>query len=368
MLAEQRLREYENETDSAARRASLAACLFIITDLWAKAWPLLISDHLISRQFLLEYCSWSRYHEEDVRISSMPDPLVVALFELSLACFPLKDAPRLEGGRTLDAVDNAYDFQRKLQSNLESRGLHSELDIIYKNNLELQKAWWTGSSVDRAKIVAHGSRWTPPDSVEFVRFLATKGGTFVRDNDSLQRAILASLRRFEKDLHPNHILRLWDKQQPRTEDAFQVEIADHLATDLNNSVVNVNMETKVENRERADIRVQAGAFSVTLEVKLGHSTDRDRPLLKAMRTQLRAYLEKQNKTHGIYVVGWFFCSSFRPGGIPGMKSLSAAKKYFDAQAKKLSTEGYALAASVIDCRWLESTSVRARKNTKKVAP
>jgi hypothetical protein len=44
----------------------------------------------------------------------------------------------------------------------------------------------------------------------------------------------------------------------------------------------------------------------------------------------------------------------------------AAKKYFNAQAKKLSMEGYALAASVIDCRWLESTSTQARKKVKKV--
>jgi len=128
------------------------------------------------------------------------------------------------------------------------------------------------------------------------------------------------------------------------------------------------METKVEDRERADILVQAGAFAVTLEVKLGHSKDRERPLLKAMRTQLRAYLEKQNKTHGIYVVGWFFCNSFRPGGITGMQSPDAAQKYFDAQAKKLSKDGYALSAPVIDCRWLESTSVHARKPQKKVAP
>jgi len=284
---------------------------------------------------------------------------MVALFALSLKCFSPKDMPSLENGRTLDSFDDAYDLQRNLQRKLESLGAHSELNAIYKRNMELRQAWWTGPSVDRAKSVAHAGRWTPPNAVEFVRFLATEGGTFVRDNDSLQRAVMASLRRFEQALHPNHIHRLWEKQHPRSEEAFQVEIADHLKSDLRNLVV--NMETKVERRERADIRVEAvgDSIAVTLEVKLGHSADRERPIRTAMRSQLRAYLEKQNETHGIYVVGWFFCGAFRPSALRDLKSLRSAQKYFDAQAKKLSTDGYVLAASVIDCRWLASISTSA---------
>ena len=80
-----------------------------------------------------------------------------------------------------------------------------------------------------------------------------------------------------------------------------------------------------------------------------------------MRSQLRAYLENQSETHGIYVVGWFFCPAFHPTALRDMKTLRAAQRYFDTQARKLSTAGFALAASVIDCGWPEATASRARR-------
>ena len=122
------------------------------------------------------------------------------------------------------------------------------------------------------------------------------------------------------------------------------------------------METKVERHERADIRVEAAPFSVTLEVKLGHSKDRLRPLLKAMRSQLRdMYLANQNETHGIYVVGWFFGPAFRSGGLRNLKSLVAAKKWFASQAQRLSTDGHVLKAIVVDCRLRESAASRSKR-------
>jgi hypothetical protein len=122
----------------------------------------------------------------------------------------------------------------------------------------------------------------------------------------------------------------------------------------------VNMETKVL-REQSDIRVQADPYVVTVEVKLGHSNDRDRPLRTAMRSQLRTYLENQNETHGIYVVGWFFCSIFPSGAPRDMKTLRSARRYFEAQARKLSKSGFVLAAAVIDCSWPTAIASRTRR-------
>ena len=160
------------------------------------------------------------------------------------------------------------------------------------------------------------------------------------------------------------MLSIWENGEPRSEEVLQVEIARHLRREFEERRIVVNMETKVL-RERSDIRVQAGPHVVTLEVKLGHSNDRDRPLRTAMRSQLRTYLENQNETHGIYVVGWFFSPAFRPSALRDMKTLAAARRYFDAQARKLSTSGIVLAAAVIDGRWPESTASRARRQTAK---
>lgn len=358
-VAAGRLSEHSSQPDSPARRAAIAGCIFICFDLWERAWPHLAADRSAARRFLLEYGRWIDYHDREQRLERMPTPLLAALYGLAIDCFPVKDAPHHEGPYSPAALDDAYHLRGLLQRTLEARGAKDALAAVYRHADETRKAWWARASLDRAHATAHAQRRAAPDAAEFIRFLATEGGTFVRDNDSLQRAVLTSLRRFEGTLHPNHIVRLWDKGQPRDEEKLQIEIADHLAHDLKRIVV--NMETKVELRERADIRVQADSYVVTVEVKLGHSDDRDRPLRTAMRSQLRAYLQKQNETHGIYVVGWFFCPAFRPAALRDLKTPRASQKHFDTQARKLSTNGFVLAASVIDCRWLESTASRARR-------
>lgn len=365
-LADRRLAEYRTQSeDTAARRAAFAACLFVIHDLWEKVWPHVLADRSAARQLLLEYTRWLDYHEREERIANLPKALVAELYALMIELFPVSEAPRHEGSYTPTLLDDAYSLRGYLQRSLEARGAHAELSAVYRRCDETRAAWWPKPSIDRAEEIAHAGRREPPTPAEFVRYLATQGGTFVSDNDSLQRAVLASLRRFERNLSPNGFIAVWEKGQPRTEEALQVTIAEHLRREFVERRIIVNMETKVL-RERSDIRVEAGPYVVTLEVKLGHSKDRERPLRTAMRSQLRAYLENQNETHGIYVVGWFFCPAFRPAALRDMKTLLAARRYFDAQARKLSTAGFALTAFVIDCRWPQSTAYRAR-NKKPVA-
>ncbi len=360
-IAAQRVAEHIAQSeDSAARRAAIAACLFVMHDLWKTAWPQLLTDRASARHLLLEYSNWLGYHDSEKRLSDMPAALSAALYELMIELFPVGEAPQHSGGYTPGAIDHAYDLRNHLQRSLEARGRHAELSAVYERCNETRAAWWPKLSTDRAQDIAHANRREPPTPEEFIRYLATQGGTFVSDNDSLQRAVLASLRRFERSLSPNGFIAIWENGQPRSEEALQVTIADHLQREFMGRRIVVNMETKVL-RERSDIRVQAGPYVVTLEVKLGHSNDRDRPLRRAMRSQLRAYLENQNETHGIYVVGWFFSPAFRPSALRDMKTLPSARRYFDSQARKLSTAGFALAASVIDCRWPKATASRARR-------
>ena len=366
-LAAQRLAGHVAQPDdSAARRAAIAACLFVLHDLWEKAWPHLLSDRGAARQLLLEYNSWLDYHNREQRIVKMPDELIAALYGLLIEAFPLEESPRHEGPHRVGPLDAADRLRGHLQRVLEARGAHGKLSAIYQRCDETREAWWPRSSIARAQNIAHVSRREPPSAAQFVRFLATEGGTFVSDNDSLQRAVLASLGRFEQSLKPDGLLSIWENGEPRSEEVLQVEIARHLRREFEERRIVVNMETKVL-RERSDIRVEAGPHVVTLEIKLGHSKDRERPLRTAMRSQLRAYLENQNETHGIYVVGWFFSPTFRPNALRDLKTLPSARRFFDMQARKLSTAGFALTASVLDCRWPESPAIRAHMETRGAA-
>jgi hypothetical protein len=359
-VATQQLKEHVTETeDSAQRRATIAVCLFLIVGLWKRAWPHLLANRAAARQLLLEYSRWLDYHEREQRIAALPDALVAGLYALMMELFPLSDAPQHEGTYNPTSLDDAYSLLWHLQRALESRGAHSELSDIYKRCEETRDAWWAPTSIDRAQNVAHATRREPLTAAEFIRVVVTKNGTIVSDNDSLQRAVLASLRRYEQRLKPDGLIAIWDKGRPRNENALQGAIAAHLRREFVEQRIVVNMETKIIS-ERSDIRVQAGQYVVTLEVKLGHSDDRKRPLRTAMRSQLRAYLENHGETHGIYVVGWFFCPAFRSRGLRDMKTFVSARRHFARQAEKISTARFSIAAIVLDCRWPQPIASRAQ--------
>ena len=245
---------------------------------------------------------------------------------------------------------------------MERRGAYQELKSIFDSYAELDQQWWVGRSLERAKTNAHAQRRVPPNAVEFIRFLITEGGTFVRDNDTLQNAVVASLRRFEKQLHPLVITSLWEAMRPRNEGSLQIEMTRHLKSDFEKRNIVVNMEVKVEGKQGVDILVEAVPYSVIIEIKQGHATDKNRPLRESMRLQLRdTYLANSRMTHGIYVVGWYFCPAYRPRGLPKMSTLENARDFFKHQASHLSVNGFSLVSIVLDCRWKESITARAKR-------
>ena len=118
--------------------------------------------------------------------------------------------------------------------------------------------------------------------------------------------------------------------------------------------------------QQAGAHRQKVSLSVTIEVKQAHATDQDRPVLESMKLQLRdTYLTRRRTTHGIYIVGWYFCPAFRPRGHlrgrPDLKSIETARAYFDSQAKEISIGDFSLKSAVLDCRWLDSISARVKR-------
>ena len=176
--------------DSAAHRAAIAACLFVIHHSWEKAWPHLLANRTAARQLVLEYTRWLDYHQREERIANMPDALIAELYALMIELFPAREAPHHEGSYSPTLLDDAYSLRGHFQRSLEARGAHAQLSAVYQRCDETREAWWPKPSIDRAQNIAHASRREPPTAPEFIRFLATEGGTFVSDNDSLQRLCL----------------------------------------------------------------------------------------------------------------------------------------------------------------------------------
>ena len=360
-LARVRLLEQAGLPDGPARRAAIAVCLFTINDLWEDAWPYFVADLEAARKLIIECRRWLELPREDKQISAMPIQFISGLHKLMMQIFPPDQGPHRTGTR-VGQEDDAYDLQSALKEALEQRGEYKGLKAAFDLYPDLQKLWWVGNSLERAKTNAHALRRIPPNAVEFIRFLATEGGTFVRDNDTLQNAVMASLRRFEKRMHPLVITSLWEGAKPRSEAALQIEITRHLLNDFKKQAIVVNMEVKVEGKQGVDILVVAPPFSVTIEIKQAHGTDKNRPVRESMRLQLRdTYLASSGGTHGIYVVGWYFCPVYRPHGISAMKTIEKARTYFAHQAKQLSIDGFSLTSAVIDCGWKDSITARAKR-------
>ena len=362
-VAGQRLEEHVSQPDNAARRVTIAVCLFRFNDLWEKAWPRFAEDPTSARQILLEHGDWLRSSRDGKDLAQMPKRFAAALYNLTLETSPPRNYPRGTGPRELGPVDMVYDLQRDLQSILEKAGSHRELKEIYDHHASKGGWWNTGPSVERALTQAHTLSRIPPDAAQFVHFLTTRGGVFISDNRSLQKAVLASLRRYDKQLRPNGINALWTSDSfriPREEDALQVEIARHLETEFKELGMVVSMEPRTKGKERVDIRVGNGEWSVIIEVKTGHSADRDRPLRRSMRIQLRdTYLKDSGTTHGIYVVGWF---------LSGIHTAASRYEVARSRAQVLRCPSQEIihrrlctCRIVLDCRWRESITARARR-------
>jgi hypothetical protein len=361
-LARRRLLEHAALPDSPARRATIAVCLFTINSLWQDAWSSFVGDSAAARQLVIEHPHLLETPKDNDLIAAMPTPFITALYKVMLDVFPLNKAPQREGVRFLGPEDQAYNLQTALREALEKRGEYKELKAALDLYPDLQQAWWVGRSLERAKMNAHALRQVPPTAVEFILFLGTEGGTFVRDNDTLQNAIMASLRRFEEQLHPLVITSLWEDMEPRSEGSLQIEVTRHLKSDFEDKEIVVNMEVKVEGKQGVDILVEAPPYCVTIEVKQAHGTDKHRPVLESMRLQLRdTYLAISRGTHGIYIVGWYFCPAFRPGGLRNIRTIEAARTYFALQAADLSTGDFSIASAVLDCGWKDSITARAKR-------
>jgi hypothetical protein len=211
---------------------------------------------------------------------------------------------------------------------------------------------------------AHARAWRPWSTDEFVRFLFTDGGTRVIDEESLLRAVEASLRRFEKKWPHVNRNRLWNvsESHPHRENVLSDELRDHLAEDLKQFVI--TREGQFPSAERIDIGIEValpgeGHARLLLEVKMCDNVDVE----TAMEGQLaNRYLREKNLTHGLYVVGWFTGPDWPPKRKPFQTGgLTKARKTLDEQARQLSKGGISIGALVVDCRLRKAPKRSARK-------
>ncbi len=157
----------------------------------------------------------------------------------------------------------------------------------------------------------------------------------------------------------------------RHESALQSYIECRLADRLPGRIldsgtqVSIHRERQVQFRERTDIEVTApilrgGKATIVIEVKWSDNNDSERNTSTALMDQLGdRYLLGDNKTHGIYFVGWNgrLCSWRKRGGNrPKPANANSLTNAFRRQAKEYKERYSAIRIEpvVIDLEWPSS--------------
>lgn len=194
----------------------------------------------------------------------------------------------------------------------------------------------------------------------------------VRTEGELLEAVIAALEALEDRLHGEtpQAQFLWDRVaskqwKPKEETALSDYVADFLKGKLKVTIVGREVEIRPsgggKEGQEVDIQVDAIAqdprtdeprrLTVTIEVKGCWN----RELKTAMKTQLRyRYLAERPTTHGLYLVGWYFCNLWddedpRKAKTPKW-SLDEARTFFKNQSAELSQDGKTPRAFVLDAR------------------
>lgn len=334
---------------------------------WRKYWSLISDDEAFGRQ-LLEFVV------DDDFLTDMTALTECDLADLYLFLYRVvKDqVPRSGwGGLGLPFLRD------RLPSALAARGTKAACRELERIGTALTDAEWMSHLLIICRQNWRRNEWQPVEPRNFLELASHNDKRFVRNGSELMDAILASLKRFEFDLHgPGHQLdEVWNtprqghshQYSPKDELEFCRAVHRHLFRDLHGRRIVVNREVELHLGERTDIHINAVAegrsddiLTVVVEVKGCWHDD----VMTAMESQLvDRYLRDGAVSHGIYLVGWFLCDAWeKSGGHRYHKAsrlgltLESAREKFDRQASSHSANGRDVRALLLDARWPDSAS------------
>lgn len=371
-LALERLHEHAAALVSEARRAAIASCLFLFPEHWQAAWPPMIADPAEGTRLILGVVNsyrWRLWKENFRREAREVPKLLAELHTWTIQREPKRKTAGSSSDFQIMGEPDSLDWnelRNMCHTILQELGQTELLRKSYERS-EVVDQEWARRSLRRSVRSADAREWQPWPLDTFVRFLLTEGGTRVTDNDSLLRAIVASLRRFErswKDM-PTHLLWNAERTEPLGEKEFRDTLLHHFRRDLPRTLLLVREATFFTD-ERDDIRVEAmlsdgTRASIVIEVKqCGHPK-----VESAIDTQLaNRYLTAKGRTHGLYVVGWFAGERWPKKKHRRFQNrgIGNAQVFLNEKASHLRNDGLSVVAVVLDCRITFGCPARTKKD------
>jgi len=211
--------------------------------------------------------------------------------------------------------------------------------------------------------------WKPTETEHILELFKNREKRLVENGDHLIEVLTESLRGLENKLHDEtpaarDIWDLCDRNNklycPIIEEELSDYVKRHLSADIGKRGIVLGRNTRIHRGDETDIHVDAlkekGGFfeppiSVIIEVKGCWNQGLD----AAMKRQLKdKYLKDNNRTHGIYLIGWFSCDRWDKNDSRYKRSpkisIEEARKKYSIQASELSDANTHIEAFVLDAR------------------
>lgn len=343
---------------------------------WKQAFPFLSSSPTLAKRVLLSVAN-----DADSRNKSLCEELTedeIGDFYLLLCrWFPQSEDPEEKSGFVTQRMA-VSEFRSGVLSSLGGRStLAASAELRRLATALPDQATWLLYRAQQALSAVRRNEWGPFPLADLAAVLANESKRIVRDNGDLMNLVLESLGSLQRHLTETTL--------PAVEDLWQWEgaglqrknfrhkdeeaVSDYVARWLRDQIgpqsgVVVNREVQPVRQRRTDVLLEAWShsprgrkrqevpLSVTIEVKGCWN----REIKSGAKAQLLdEYLRPFGRTHGIFLVAWFYSPSRANFALDQATELKH-ETFADAMetvavlVKPAQTAGFEVVPFVLDCR------------------
>jgi hypothetical protein len=360
------------------QRAAVAARTLIIHSLkvnWEIIWSSIEQDTRLGRKITESVSSLFRYRNEGGL--DLEEEQIAALYVWTEHQYPHSQDPQHQGTFTPTTRDNIAHWRGSLLNQIQDCGTVRACEEIQRIVDEFPDLFFLKRILREAQHKTRQNTWRAPEPQDVLKLTQGQNNRLVQNGEQLLEVLIESLKRLQQKLQGKtpQAFTLWDRQassstwQPKDENHFSDYVKNFLDDDLKLHKVMVNREVEFRRGtggrpgERLDIQVEV--YSLGHERELTKVTAIievkgcwNEGLNSAMQDQLlNRYLEESQCRHGLYLIGWYFCSQWDEEHTPkknarrftrNFSDLSSAQIHFDEQASALSQDGKYVRAFVMN--------------------
>ena len=338
-----------------------------------QAWPTLKAtihgDEALARGTFARVASHLRL--ETPFYVGLAEEEVAEIYRALSRLFPRPPDPDLDEGlvSTFDSIGHLRDG---IPRYLAHRGTVPATLALRRLVADLGDQPWLAYELGVAEQAMRVTTWSPLSVREILALTDKPGMTMVTSAADLRDVLLASLARWQAELHgaQNPVRALWDRQRdgsfrPIDEDGLSDNVRIFLQRELLPRGIFANREVEVARvpgapiGTRTDILINAvrrgadgtafDALTAVIETKGCWNPG----LLTSLEAQLfKDYMARLGAPVGIYLVGWFDATKWdgsdrRKRKVPSM-TLEEARRVFAAQALRIPSD-FLIEPVVLDC-------------------